>query len=217
MSKVTYCQVGLFRLVRSGKLIRLSQKPYNLSLQLTKPLVTEVDPKFRKCAKVAPSLKPEGQEQWQNDAVFHPSSKPAWRLRRFRERPLGPEGDGAAGRKGKSNVRIHYLEIVCRDVAAQCAAWERLHGLSFGPPVADLGQARVAAAPDGSLVGVRAPLAEHEQPVTRAYLEVADIGSAVREAEAAGAVVAYPPTRQGDTGTWAIYILGDVQVGLWQR
>ena len=35
-------------------------------------------------------------------------------------------------------------------------------------------------------------------------------------AEAAGAVIAYPPTRQGDTGTWAIYILGGVQVGLWQ-
>ena len=38
----------------------------------------------------------------------------------------------------------------------------------------------------------------------------------IEEAEAAGAIVAYPPTRQGDTGTWAIYILGDLQVGLWQ-
>jgi hypothetical protein len=106
---------------------------------------------------------------------------------------------------------------VCCDVAAQCAALERIHGLSFGPAVADLGQARVAVAPDGSLVGVRAPLAEHEQPIVRAYLEVEDIARAVKEAEAAGAVIAYPPTRQGDTGTWAIYFLGDVQIGLWQR
>ena len=30
-------------------------------------------------------------------------------------------------------------------------------------------------------------------------------------------MIAYPPTQQGDTGTWAIYILGDVQFGLWQR
>lgn len=124
---------------------------------------------------------------------------------------------GKPDQKGRSNVRIHYLEIVCPDVAAQCAALERIHGLSFGPAVADLGQARVAEAPDGSLIGVRAPLAAHEQPIIRTYLEVEDIARAVKEAEAAGAVVAYPPTRQGDTGTWAIYFLGDVQMGLWQR
>jgi predicted enzyme related to lactoylglutathione lyase len=124
---------------------------------------------------------------------------------------------GKPDQKGQTNMRIHYLEIVARDVAAQCAALERVHGLSFGPPVADLGQARVAEAPDGSLIGVRAPLAEHEQPIIRTYLEVGDIVKAVKEAEAAGAAIAYPPTQQGDTGTWAIYFLGDVQFGLWQR
>ena len=123
---------------------------------------------------------------------------------------------GEPGPKG-SNLRIHYLEIVCPDVTKQCATLERLHGLSFGPPVADLGEARVAKAADGSLIGVRAPLAAHEQPVTRTYLEVADIARAIKEAEAAGAEVAYPPTQQGDTGTWAIYFLDDVQIGLWQR
>ena len=114
-------------------------------------------------------------------------------------------------------MRVHYLEIVCSDVAAQCAALEQVHGLSFGPPVADLGQARVAKAADGSLIGVRAPLAEHEQPIVRTYLAVDDIAKAVKEAESAGAMIAYPPTQQGDTGTWAVYILGDVQMGLWQR
>jgi len=112
---------------------------------------------------------------------------------------------------------VHYLEIVCRDVAKQCSALERIHGLSFGPAAADLGQARVADAPGGTRVGVRAPLAEHEQPIIRTYLAVDDMTAAVAEAEAAGAVVAYPPTRQGDTGTWAIYILGELQIGLWQR
>jgi hypothetical protein len=124
---------------------------------------------------------------------------------------------GKPGQEGRTNMRIHYLEIVSRDVAAQCAALERIHGLSFGPPVADLGQARVAEVPDGSLIGVRAPLGEHEKPIIRTYLEVKDITRAVKDAEAAGAMIAYPPTRQGDTGTWAIYILGDVQTGLWQR
>lgn len=124
---------------------------------------------------------------------------------------------GKPDQEGRSNMGVHYLEIVCRDVPAQCAALKRVHGLSFGPFVADLGQARVAEAPGGTRIGVRAPLAEHEQPIIRTYLAVDDIARAAKEAEAAGAVIAYPPTRQGDTGTWAIYILGDVQMGLWQR
>jgi predicted enzyme related to lactoylglutathione lyase len=129
----------------------------------------------------------------------------------------GCQAMGEPRPKGQSKLRIHYLEIVCQDVAAQCAALQRVHGLSFGPAVADLGEARVAKAADGSLIGVRAPLAAHEQPVIRAYLEVEDIARAVAEAEAVGAEIAYPPTRQGDTGTWAIYFLGDVQIGLWQQ
>jgi predicted enzyme related to lactoylglutathione lyase len=117
----------------------------------------------------------------------------------------------------RSKMRVHYIEIVCRDVSAQCAALERLHGLSFGPPDPELGRARVAQTSDGTRIGVRAPLAEHEPPTLRTYIEVQDIASAVQQAEAAGAVIAYPPTRQGKSGTWAIYLLGDVQHGLWQR
>lgn len=129
----------------------------------------------------------------------------------------GCQSMGTPGRHGPQKTRIHYLEIVCHDVAAQCAALERVHGVSFGPPVADLGQARVAETGAGSLIGVRAPMAAHEEPILRTYLEVLDMASAVEEAEAAGGVIAYPPTLQGDTGTWAIYSLGDVQFGLWQR
>lgn len=114
-------------------------------------------------------------------------------------------------------MQVHYLEFVCADVAAQCDALEASHALSFGPAVPELGNARVATGPDGTQVGVRAPLADHEQPIIRPYLVVDDIERAISQAESKGAVVAYPPTRQGDTGTWAIYIVGDLQVGLWQR
>lgn len=114
-------------------------------------------------------------------------------------------------------MRVHYLEIVCRDVAAQCSALEKIHGLSFGPPIAEFGQARTAKAQDGRIIGVRAPLADHEQPIVRTYLEVEDIAKALKEAESAGGMVAYGPVKQGDTGTWAIYILGDAQIGLWQQ
>ena len=116
-----------------------------------------------------------------------------------------------------SNMNIHYLEIVTNDVDSLCAAYERIHALSFGPEDPDLGQARVAVRPDGSLVGIRKPLAEHEQPTTRTYLTVADIQKAVKEAEEVGAVIAYPPTRQGERGTFAIFIHGGVEHGLWQQ
>jgi hypothetical protein len=113
-------------------------------------------------------------------------------------------------------MQVHYLEFVCADVVAQCAALEAAQGLSFGPPNPDLGHARVAVGEGGTRVGVRAPLADHEQPVIRPYFAVDDIVQAVAKVEAEGATVAYPPTRQGDTGTWAIYLVGDLQSGLWQ-
>lgn len=114
-------------------------------------------------------------------------------------------------------MKAHYVEIVCKNVEKQCKALAQVHGVSFGPEVEDLGQARVAETASGASIGVRAPLAEHEQPIVRVYFAVADITKAVEAAEAAGAVIAYPPTRQGETGTWAIYILDGIQYGLWQQ
>jgi predicted enzyme related to lactoylglutathione lyase len=114
-------------------------------------------------------------------------------------------------------VAVHYLEIVSNDVDALAGLYQRLHGLSFGAPDPDLGYARVATRADGTLVGIRKPLAAHEQPIMRTYLEVEDIQQAVKQAEEHGAVIAYPPTRQGQRGTFAIVIQGNVQHGLWQR
>lgn len=112
---------------------------------------------------------------------------------------------------------VHYLEIVSDEADAQVALYQQMLGLSFGPPEADLGQARVATRPDGALVGIRKPLASHESAIVRVYLAVEDIQQAARAAEASGAVVAYPPTRQGSWGIFAIVIQGGVQHGLWQR
>lgn len=114
-------------------------------------------------------------------------------------------------------MAVQYLEIVSNDVDTLVALYQRMHGLSFGPPDADLGQARVASRADGTLVGIRKPLAAHEQPIVRTYLAVEDIQQAVEKAEEHGATIAYPPTPQGQRGTFAIVIQGDVQHGLWQR
>ncbi len=132
-------------------------------------------------------------------------------------RPAPPPPAAAAKKEGERAMSIHYLELVTPDVDALVAQYERVHGLSFGPPDGDLGQARVAAQADGSLVGIRGPLAAHEQPIVRAYFAVEDLERAVKLAEAAGATVAYPPTRQGARGTFAIVIQGEVQHGLWER
>jgi predicted enzyme related to lactoylglutathione lyase len=112
---------------------------------------------------------------------------------------------------------VHYLEIVSNDVDALTELYQRTHGLSFGPPDPDLGQARIATHADGAVVGIREPLAAHEQPIMRTYFAVEDIQHAVKEAEESGATIAYPPTRQGNHGTFAIVIQGDVEHGLWQR
>jgi len=112
---------------------------------------------------------------------------------------------------------IHYLEIVTPDVDAVCAAWTAASGLKFGEPEAALGNARTAPSPDGGLVGVRAPLRDNETPVVRPYWLVEDIHAAVAAAEEAGAFVAVPPMPLPGHGTCAIYLVGGVELGLWER
>ena len=121
---------------------------------------------------------------------------------------------GADG--GEPAVQIHYLEIVTREVDAVCAAYAAANGLRFGEPDAGLGNARTATLPRGGLVGVRAPMRESEEPVVRPYWLVGDIKSAVAAAVKAGAQLAHPPLEIPGHGTFAIYLQGGVQHGLWQ-
>lgn len=113
-------------------------------------------------------------------------------------------------------MQIHYLEIVTGEVDAVCAAYSAANGVQFGTPDPGLGNARTATLPAGRLVGVRAPMHESEQPVVRPYWLVDDIEAAVAAAVAAGGEVAHPPMEIPSHGTFAIYILGGVQHGLWQ-
>lgn len=114
-------------------------------------------------------------------------------------------------------MRIHYLEIVTKDMDAVCAAYAVALGVQFGAPDAGLGNARTAALPGGGMVGVRAPLRETEEPVVRPYWLVDDIEAAVAAAVEAGGEVAHPPLEIPGHGAFAIYILGGNDHGLWQR
>ena len=113
-------------------------------------------------------------------------------------------------------MKIHYLEIVTRDVDAVCAAYASAHKVQFGEPDAGLGNARTAAMAGSGLVGVRGPLRETEEPVVRPYLLVSDIHAAVAAVEQAGGEVAVPPLEIPGHGTFAIYVLGGNDHGFWQ-
>ena len=119
--------------------------------------------------------------------------------------------------RGEHVMQIHYLEIVTKEVDAVCAVYSAANGLVFGDPDAGLGNAHTAALPGGGLVGVRAPMRESEEPVVRPYWLVDDIESALAAAVDAGGEVAHPPMEIPGHGTFAIYIVGGVQHGLWQR
>lgn len=113
-------------------------------------------------------------------------------------------------------MQIQYLEIVTKDVDAVCAAYAAMNGVQFGEPDAGLGNARTAAMPGGGLVGVRAPLRANEDPVVRPYWLVKDIEEAVAAVVQAGGHVAVPPMEIPGHGTFAIYLQGGNDHGLWQ-
>jgi hypothetical protein len=51
-------------------------------------------------------------------------------------------------------MAVHYLEIVTDDLDTLVGLNHHAHGLAFGPPDPDLGQARAATQSDGTLVGI---------------------------------------------------------------
>jgi len=113
-------------------------------------------------------------------------------------------------------MKIQYLEIVTKEVDAVCGAYSAAHKVHFGEPDAGLGNARTATLAGGGLVGVRAPLRDTEEPVVRPYWLVDDIAAAVAAAVQAGGEVAHPPMEIPGQGTFAIYLQGGNDHGLWQ-
>lgn len=113
-------------------------------------------------------------------------------------------------------MKIQYLEIVSPDVDAICKTYEQLHGVKFGEPDTNLGNARTAELPNGGLLGVRAPLRDTEEPVVRPYFLVEDIEASVSKAADSGAEIALPPMELPGHGRCAIFIQGGAEHGLWQ-
>ena len=112
-------------------------------------------------------------------------------------------------------MKVQYLEFVSSDVNAVCTSLAS-EGIAFGEPVEALGNARVAYLPDGSMIGVREPMHVTEDPVTRAYLLVDDIEATLEQVTKEGGEVIHPALELPGLGSFAIYILGGIQHGLWQ-
>jgi len=113
-------------------------------------------------------------------------------------------------------MKVHYLEIVASDVDAVCAAYQAAHGVEFAAADPLLGGARTARLPEGGSIGVRGPLRTTEKPLVRPYWLVDDIQAAVAALSERGAFIAHPPLEIPGKGTFAIYIQGGVEHGLWQ-
>ncbi len=121
----------------------------------------------------------------------------------------------AQAKKEKAIV-VQYLEIVTADVDTTCSALESVHGVRFGKPVAEFGNARTATLKGGGRIGVRAPMREDEEPVVRPYVLVDNIEAALKAAEAAGGHIAMATTEIPGHGKFGIYILGGIDYGLWE-
>ena len=113
-------------------------------------------------------------------------------------------------------LHVHYLEIVTTNVEQVCASYAKALGVQFSDSIEELGSARTASLSNGGTIGVRAPMHDAEEPVTRAYYLVADIEKSVEEASNTGAKVAVPVMDIPGRGKCAILMYGAIQSGLWQ-
>ena len=117
-------------------------------------------------------------------------------------------------------MNLQYLEIVTNDVDAVCATYSRVHGVIFGDPDPNLGNARTAQMggnDSGAKVGVRHPMHDQERTVVRPYTLTSDLVAAVDSAVKDGASVAVPPMRLGGgLGSCAIVMFGEIESGFWQ-
>ncbi|MFG0257104.1 MAG: hydroxylase [Phycisphaerales bacterium JB043] len=114
-------------------------------------------------------------------------------------------------------MKVEFLEIVTPMVEETCGILSLAHGVEFSEPIPEFGFSRTAALSDGGLLSVRAPMRDTEAPVVRPYVLVDDIHAAIEAAELAGAEIAIPPLEIPGRGTFAIYLLGGIDHGLWQH
>jgi predicted enzyme related to lactoylglutathione lyase len=114
-----------------------------------------------------------------------------------------------------NQMQLQYLEIVTTDADALCKQYSSVHGVTFGEPDPNLGNARTAEL-SGGVLAIRGPMREGEAPVIRPYMLVENLEEAVAAAASEGAEVALPKMEIPGHGTIAIVIQGGIECGFWQ-
>ena len=127
-----------------------------------------------------------------------------------------PDIEGGYVQKFVPEHSVHYLEIVTPDVEDMCALYTKSYGWKFQEMDPNLGNARVAKLPGGSLCGIRAPMRSDEKPIVRTYLRVTDIEASVQKVSQLGAKILIERMEIPGHGIIAIYENGGIQQGLWQ-
>jgi len=113
-------------------------------------------------------------------------------------------------------MKIRYLEYVTPDIDGTMAIIAASNGTEFSDPIPELGNARVADMPGGGQVGVRAPMHDAEESVTRTYFLTEDIETVTEGAVASGAELAVPVMEIPGHGKCSIIFRGGNQFGYWQ-
>ena len=133
---------------------------------------------------------------------------------------VGETGESVAKPEQESKeetMQIQYLEIVTPKVDELCKQYSAIHGVTFGEPEVNLGNARTAKLKGGGMIGIRGPLRKTETPVIRPYILVDDLKASVAAAADAGAEIAIASMQiPGGHGTIAVVIQGGIECGLWQ-
>ncbi|GEA12936.1 hydroxylase [Alteromonas sp. KUL49] len=113
-------------------------------------------------------------------------------------------------------ITIHYLEIVTPEAEQVCASYSDALMCEFSAPEPALGNARIAKLNSGGMLGIRLPMHDAEDPVSRPYYLVEDIEKAVTVASQSGAEVIVPPMDIPGFGKCSIVTYGNIQSGFWQ-
>lgn len=111
---------------------------------------------------------------------------------------------------------VCYIEHVTPEIDATRALFERVHGWRFEAPRPELGAARVATLASGARLAIRAPMGADEKQVTRTYVRVPDLDAAAKGAAQQGGMLALPSMDIEGQGRIAIYVLGELEFGLWE-
>jgi predicted enzyme related to lactoylglutathione lyase len=110
---------------------------------------------------------------------------------------------------------VCYQEIVTPNALQLRKLFEHSFNWTF-TTVDALGNAHVADLPEGGRIGIRQPMSDTEQAITRLYVLVDNLAESIKDVRDLGGVILLEKMELAGQGTIAIYEAGGIEHGLWQ-